>query len=160
MAKKKKIKSINWSFNEYAKQDRSRAWYFWTILVGAAIVLYALLTSNWLFALIIVMIGIIIIINYQQKPRQIEFEINHKGIKVNDVNYEYNQLSKFWIIYQPPKVKNLYFDFKSPFKPRLLIPLGKENPIQIKSFLRNYLEEDIDQEQEPFSEALGRMLKM
>ena len=160
MAKKKKIKSIQWSFNEYVKQTRGRGWYFWAVLIGGAIVAYALLTSNWLFALIIVMIGIIIVINHQQKPDQMEFEINHQGIKLNNKSYKYSELNKFWIIYQPPHVKNLYFDFKSPLKPGLSVPLEKENPIKIKSFLRNYLEEDLEQEQEPFSESLGRMLKM
>lgn len=160
MAKHKEHKPIKWSFEEYIRHQRGRGWYFWAFLVAGAIILHSLLTGNWLFALIIIMIGIIMVINHAQNPRKINFEINHKGLKLGTKQYEYSQISKFWIIYQPPHVKNLYLDFKSPFTPRLSIPLEKENPVHIKSFLRDYLEEDLDQEQEPFSESLGRLLKM
>ena len=160
MAKKKEFKPIKWSFQEYIKHQRGRSWYFWAILIGGAIIVHSLLTANWLFALIIIMIGIIMVINQQQNPHQLEFKIDHQGIELDNKEYEYGQISKFWIIYQPPHVKNLYFDFKSPFKPKLSIPLEKQNPVEIKSFLRQYLEEDLEQEQESFSEAMERILKM
>ena len=160
MAKKKEHKPIKWTFSEYIKHNRSRSWYFWAILIAGAIIVHSLLTGNWLFALIIIMIGIIMVINQQQNPRQMEFEIDHQGIRLGDKEYEYTQLSKFWIIYQPPHAKNVYFDFKSPFAPRLSIPLEKQNPVEVKSFLRQYLEEDLEQEEEPFSDAMGRLLKM
>ncbi len=160
MAKKKEFKPIKWTFQEYIKHNRGRAWYIWAIIIGGAIIVHSLLTGNWLFALIIIMISIIMVINHQQEPRQMKFEINHQGVKLGDKEYEYNEISKFWIIYQPPHVKNLYFDFKSPFRPKLSIPLEKENPVHVKSFLHQYLEEDLDQGQEPFSESLERILKI
>jgi len=42
----------------------------------------------------------------------------------------------------------------------LVIPIQGENPVNIRSFLRQYLEEDLEAEAEPFSEALGRLLKI
>jgi len=160
MAKKKEHKSIKWSFPEYARHERQRGWYFWSILISLGIIVYAILTGNWLFALIIIMFGIIIVINHHNQPEEMKFEIDHDGIKLNGKLYKYDEINRFWIIYQPPEVKNLYFDMKSPFRPRLSIPLGKENPVDIKAFLRQYLEEDLDEEQEPFSETFGRLFKL
>ena len=93
-------------------------------------------------------------------PRKMKFEINHDGIKLNDKEHKYNELNKFWIIYQPPEVKNLYLEIKSIFKPNLVVPLEKENPLNVRAFLRQYVEEDLDQEEEPMSDAIGRLLKM
>jgi hypothetical protein len=34
------------------------------------------------------------------------------------------------------------------------------NPIKVREILLDYLEEDLDQENEPLSDGLGRMLKL
>ena len=160
MAEKKEHKLLKWSFPEYQKYERRRGWYFWAILISLGIIIYSLLTQNWLFALIIIMFGIIIVINHHNEAEEIKFEINHDGIKLDNRLYKYDEIGRFWIIYQPPEVKNLYFDMKSPLRPQLSIPLGKENPIEVKSFLRQYLVEDLEEEQEPFSDVLGRLFKL
>ena len=153
-------KPIKWSFREYEKYERSRGWYLLAAIIGGFILIYSVLTANFLFALIIIMIGIILIINHHHDPSQIQFEINKQGIKLGKKEYKYNELENFWIIYQPPEIKTLYFNFKSTLKPRLSIPLTDENPVHIKAFLRQHLEEDIEQENEPASETLGRLFKL
>ena len=156
----KLVKPLKWVFSEYAKYERKRGWYFWTILIALIIIIHSLLTANWLFALIIIMFGIILVINHRAEPATMEFEINHEGIKLNGRLHQYNEINKFWIIYNPPEVKSLYFDIKSLLHPRLTVPLEKENPVEVKSFLRQYLAEDLEQEQEPFSDIFGRVFKL
>lgn len=164
MSKKEKteeFKPIKWEFKEFIVHERGRGWYIGAIIIGGGIIIHSLLTGNWLFALIVVMIGIVMLINQRQGPRDIKFEINHNGIKLGESKtYQFREIKNFWIIYQPPEVKNLYFEMKSPFQPRLTIPLEKENPIHIRAFLRQYLEEDLEQETEPFSDSFGRIIKI
>ncbi|KKU49315.1 MAG: hypothetical protein UX68_C0001G0063, partial [Parcubacteria group bacterium GW2011_GWA2_46_9] len=69
-------------------------------------------------------------------------------------------LKSFWIIYEPPEVKMLYFDFKNAWRPRLPIPLQDENPIEVRRLLLKYLEEDLSRESEPTSDALSRLLRL
>ena len=45
----------------------------------------------------------------------------------------------FFIIYQPPEVKSLYFEFKALTKPRLVIPLKDQNPVEIRKTLLEHL---------------------
>ena len=160
MASAKLDKPLKWAFPEYVRYERRRGWYFWTLLIALIIIIHSLLTANWLFALIIIMLGIILVINHRAEPATMEFEINHDGIKLSGKSYRYNEINKFWIIYNPPEVKSLYFDMKSPLHPRLTVPLEKENPVEVKSFLRQYLVEDLEQEQEPFSDTFGRVFKL
>lgn len=152
--------SIEWEFLEHTQPQRGGKWYLLTSLVLFGLIIYALLTTNFLFALIIVMFGIIIFINQRRQPQQIKFVIDSRGIKVGEKSYSYNELDNFWIIYQPPHVKTLYFNFKSSLRPRLAISLEKQNPLEVKAFLRQYLEEDLEQEEEPLSDILGRLFKI
>jgi len=157
---KDKPKPINWAFFEYENPSRSKGWYFWIILIGGFIIIHSILTANWLFALIAVMIGMIMVIHHQKPAEKIEFIMDKKGIKVGRKYYDYKDIENFWILYQPPEVKSLYFTFKSSLRPRLMIPLEKENPVDVRAFLRQSLKEDLEQENEPFSDAVGRIFKL
>ncbi|NMC51634.1 hypothetical protein GYA54_02830 [Candidatus Kuenenbacteria bacterium] len=156
----KTMEPLSWSFPEHEKHERSRRWYIIAGLIAAFLFVYALLTSNWLFALIIIMVIMVMFINHHSEPRPIEFIIDHEGIKLGEKHYKYKDIKNFWIIYEPPTVKKIFFVFMSNTKPILSIPIGEENPVDIRAFLRQYLEEDLDQEAEPFSEAMGRILKI
>ena len=70
-----------------------------------------------------------------------------------------NEIKKFWIIYEPPAIKNLHLEVKSVFKPNLIIPLQNQNPVEVRKFLKEHLEEDLEQESESTIEALKRVLK-
>ncbi|MCH7492666.1 hypothetical protein IID19_03715, partial [Patescibacteria group bacterium] len=62
--------------------------------------------------------------------------------------------------YEPPEVKNLYFDFKTGIRPSISISLESQNPVNIRKKLLEYLEEDTEKENESFSDGLSRMLKL
>jgi hypothetical protein len=159
-ATKKERKPMKWTFPEYVKHERKRGWYLWIIGISIFLIIYGILKENWILALIVVMFGIIFLINHRNHPEELALELGHDGIKIGSRVYKYEEINKFWIMYNPPHVKTLYFDMKSPVKPRIPIPLEDENPIEVKAFLREYLEEDIEAEQEPFSDAFGRVFKL
>jgi len=156
----KEHKPISWNFPEYIKHSRKRGWYIWSSLIALLIIVYSLLVTNYLFALLVVMFGIILIINHRQDPQKINFTIDHDGIHLDKKLYKYKDIDKFWVIYQPPHAKNLYFEFKTSIRPKLSIPLDKQDPLEIKSFLRQYLEEDLEQEEESLTDIFGRIFKL
>ncbi len=156
----KEHKPITWEFPEYVKHIRKKGWYIWASFISLLIIIYSLLTTNYLFALLVIMFDLILVINHRQDPQKIEFTINHDGIHLGKKFYKYNDISKFWLIYQPPHAKNLYFEFKTSIRPKLSIPLGDQDPLEVKSFLRQYLEEDLDQENESLTDIIGRIFKL
>ncbi|HRY63395.1 MAG TPA: hypothetical protein P5267_02225 [Patescibacteria group bacterium] len=151
---------ISWSFPEHEKYDRSRRWYITAGVIGIILLAYALLSGNWLFALIIIMVAMVMFINHHSAARQIEFVIDHEGIRLGARQYKYSEIKNFWLVYDPKIAKKIFFVFKSSTRPILIVPIDQENPVNIRSFLRQYLEEDLEQEAEPFSEAMGRILKI
>ncbi len=151
---------ISWSFPEHEKYERGRNWYIIAGIIGVVLLAYALFAGNWLFALIIVMVAMVMFINHHSSARQIEFVIDHEGVRLGLRQYKYNEIKNFWLVYDPKIAKKIFFVFKSSIRPILVIPIDRENPINIRAFLRQYLEEDMEQEAEPFSEAVGRILKI
>ncbi len=149
-----------WWVNEYEQHQRERPWY---ITMGAAatlVVLYGLLTANYLFVLIIVLFGIIVYLHALQTPLQVYFAITEAGIIVGKKFYPYKELKAFWIIYNPPAVKNLYFSASNVVKHRLVVPLLNFDPRPIRQYLNRFVTENTSEEDEPLSDKLGRLLKL
>ena len=78
----------------------------------------------------------------------------------DDKFYDYDAVRYFYILYKPPELKNLYFEFKAVTKPRLIVPLENQNPLEIRDILNQYLTENLEKEEEPASEALRKLFKL
>ena len=151
---------FSWDFPEFGTNWRNRTWYKWAIPVAIALLIYALFSANYLFAVIIVLVAIIYFFQAFDSPLTVRCEISEDGVVLGKRFYDYRDLSLFWIIYEPPEVKTLYIEFRNPVKPRLGIPLQDQNPLEIRDTLGQYLEEDVERENEPISDGLARALRM
>jgi len=149
-----------WEVAESHQALRSRRWYIVSALIALGLLVYAIWTFNFLFALIIVLTSLIIAADQLRGNKQTNFAITTNGITVDDHFYPYHEINNFWIIYQPPEAKYLYFDYKSKFRPKLMIPLENQNPVAIREFLLTYLFEDLAREHELFSDAVSRVLRL
>lgn len=151
---------FNWEVNEYEKHDRNKRWYVITAVVGIALLFYSVISGNYLFALVVVLFGIVLFLQDMQQPMQVSFAVTETGIVVGSTYYPFKEITNYWIIYNPPEVKNIYFTTTSVLRHRLQIPLLDNDPRPIREYLNQFLIEDLDQEEEPLSDRLGRMFKL
>ena len=149
-----------WNFMEFEDPKRSKAWYFWAIVITFLLLLYAIFTINFLFAVIIVIAVITLITRYRNEPEQITVTITEDGIELENRFHPWETMKDFYIIYKPGEVTSLYINFKALAKPRLNIPLQNQDPVEIRKIFIEYIDEDLEKEEEPFSEAVGRALKL
>ena len=105
------------------------------------------------------MVVVILFLHQRKDPIELEIKITEAGVEIGNKFYVYKELDKFFIIYEPPEISNLYIEFKSNLKPDLSIPLREQNPIKVRDILIDFLAEDIDKEEEPTSDFLTRWLK-
>lgn len=145
-----------WTIQEYEQHSRLPAWYWIMGGLGSVLVLYGMFTGNFLFAIVIILYGIILFLQSHQSPPQVPFKITDLGVIIGAKFYPYGELDGFYIIYDPPEVKMLYIETKSPFKPLLRIPLLDENPLEIRASLLAHLEEDLEKEEEPLGDHVAR----
>jgi hypothetical protein len=91
----------------------------------------------------------------------IDFVLEEEGIVIGSKFYDYDEIKNFSIVYKPKEnIKNLYLTFNNNLKNRITIPLIDENPLIIRRYLLQYLDEDLDRNHEPVSESIARMLKL
>jgi len=151
---------FSWTVDEYERHERGPIWYATSFIVGVALVLYAMITQNFLFAVIIIMAGVIIGLSSMREPQKILFQLTTRGIVLGSEFIPFKELKSFWIFYEPPHFKNLYIDYRNPVTPHLKVPLEEQDPLEIRSALLEFLREELSQEEEPLSELLGRVLKL
>jgi hypothetical protein len=151
---------FSWVINEYEKHERNKRWYIIAVLTGVALLLYSIISGNYLFALIVALFGIILFLQDVLQPMEVSFAITEAGIVVGEKYYPFKEVVNYWIIYDPPTVKNIYFSTGNILKHRLQVPLLDNDPRQIRDYLNKFIVEDLEQEEEPLSDRLGRMFKL
>lgn len=153
---------LTWPVDEYENHQRGPIWYLFFLLLGVAGLIYALVTQNFLFAIIIIMFGVIIGLSSLRPPRQMDFVITEVGVGVGHQFFSFKELQNFWILYEPPEVKNIYFEFKRSLRPHLAVPLYDVDPIMVRELLIDFLDEDFDDDnnEEPLTDYFGRLLKL
>ncbi len=150
----------SWLIDEYERHERGPLWYAIAFIVGVGMVLYAMITQNFLFAIIVIMGGIIVGLSSMREPRRLLFQMTSRGVLVGDEFVPYKNLKSFWILYDPPHTKCLYLDFRNSITPHIRVALEDQDPLKVRSALLEFLHEESSREGEPISELLGRVLKL
>jgi hypothetical protein len=151
---------MGWETDEFVSHQRSRLWYVGMALLGAVLIVYAVATANFLFAVILLMGGIIMLVSSFSPPERVPIVITTLGIVVGDEFYEYKGIKDFSIAYQPPEVKLLYVAFHSVWLPLLAIPLEDEDPNAVRAILLDYVPENLGRTEERLTDTVKRMYKL
>lgn len=151
---------FTWNIKEYEQHERSTRWYVLAAVVGGLLLLYSLISGNYLFTLVVVLFGIILFLQDTQSPMEVFFAITEAGIIIGDRFYPFKEITSYWMVYNPPEVKNIYFLTKNALRQRIKIPLLDNDPLSVRDFLNQFLVEDVDKEEEPLTDRLGRVLKL
>ena len=152
---------VSWNVPEYDKHERGKNWYVAAAFIAIALLIYAFFTANFLFAVIVIVGGLVVILHDGQEPDFVGVFLTTEGIVIGSRFYDYDELKNFAIVYKPNYgIKKLYFELKNPVKPRLSIPLINMNPLPIRENLLKYLPEDLERTNEPLSEGLAKLFKL
>lgn len=149
-----------WEVDEYPPHERTRTWYIIAVSIGVALIVYATITANFLFAVIILMVGVIMLVNSFKHPEKIPVVITTTGVLVDETYYDFDAVRDFSIVYDPPTIKTLYFDFHSPWHPLLSIPLEEVNPNDVRALLLPFCAENLERKEERLTDAARRMYKL
>jgi hypothetical protein len=135
---------ISWQADEYRYRERGRDWFIVVGIIAAALAVASILFDNLLFAILILVAASALIIQAIKIPRRIVFELNERGILVDDKLYPYNTLESFGIDEEPaPK---LLAKSKKVLMPLIGIPIDHDQIEPIRAFLKERLaEEDLEE---------------
>jgi hypothetical protein len=151
---------LSWEFLERPRHERGRIWYSAMIAIGGGLLIYSLISANFLFALIIVMFSLVLYVSTIFEPSLVRITFSEDGVEIGDSFFPYRDIDKFWFYYEPPIARNLYLEFKSMLQPRLRVDLDEQNPNQVRQVLAQFVREDLERVEEPVSEMIGRIFKI
>ncbi|MDD4290618.1 MAG: hypothetical protein PHH83_05130 [Patescibacteria group bacterium] len=151
---------LSWHFPEFETYERTTTWYIIFFITVGLLMTYAIASLSFLFAVIILMSTIIILLWHRKEPAELDINIVEAGIEIGNKFYMYKEIKSFFIIYEPPQVTTLFILLKNRAKPRISVPLNGQNPIKVRDLLLNFIEEDVDKNDEPASDYLIRALKL
>ena len=149
-----------WHVPEFIKYERSFGWFLLAGALGGFFLIHALVTANFLFAIIIMLVGSIVFLHERRHPEMMDFMILETGIAFGKKFYPYKDVTAFWIVYEPPAVKLLYFGLEKSLRKEVPIHLEDQNPVHIRRILLDYIGEDLDKEDEATEEALSRLFRL
>ena len=151
--------SVDWNVVEYEQHVRGTLWHVLVISIGIILVIYALATDNFLFAIIIILAAIILFLQSSVAPERVYFAITDLGVILGNRFYTYDEFRAFYIIYTQ-EVQTIFFDTKAALRPDLRVPMTEDiDPMEIRQMLQEVLEEDLEKE-EPFADRAARRWKM
>lgn len=103
------------------------------------------------------LLGLMILIQAKKKPYVAKMEFSPLGIKIGGQSHTYRELKSFWLDYQPSQqIKEISLHFKKWYLPYIKIPIGDQNPVQLRSFLIQFIPEV--EHEETLADVLGRRL--
>lgn len=149
-----------WEIDEFKEHARSRAWYIFASIIGIALIVYSVITSNFLFAVIVLMSAVIMLFSLTIKPDKISVMITETGIILGDMYYDYQSVRDFSVVYDPPDVKYLYLDFHARSHPMLSIPLEDTDPNHVRECLLPFCMENLHRNEETLTDLVRRLYKL
>ncbi len=145
-----------WDAPEFTKHEKDVYWFATLAIVSVALVIFFLLTKNYLGTLVVIMLAALVYVYSQKEPGMIHFAITPLGINVGRNSHPFEELKSFWIFYEPGEIKEVSFRTKRLTSPYLALPLGKANPVKVRQTLLKFLPEK--KQEEPIANILARRL--
>jgi len=148
---------IHWEAKEFAYHPKDSQWFITAGIVALGVFVSLLILKNIFGAATILLFFIIIYLYATKKPDIIPVTINTRGVAVKNKLTPYSNIASFWILYEPP-IKELILIRKEHFTPKITIPLGTVNPIEVRNILlANAVKEK--EEEESLTDIIARRLR-
>ena len=149
-----------WRTDEYPNHIRSRTWFILSSIAAIGLIIYAIFTNNFLFAVIILLAGVITLLSVFRQPEKIDVAITSTGVVIGPAFYEYKDIKDFSVAYRPPEFKILYFDFFKPWLPLMSIPLEDTDPNLVRECLLPFCLENLERTNETLTDTVRRVYKL
>jgi hypothetical protein len=137
-------RNIKWQAHEYFHQEKSGDWYWGLGIVAITFAVLAIIFTNTLFALVIVLFAFAAAMQAHREPRLIDFELTPRGVVIDHILYPYTTLESFSMADQhlhKPDPKAL-IKSKKLFMPFLHMPIEQVDDEDVRNYLLQHIHEE------------------
>lgn len=132
---------LEWAALEFKKYKKGKKWFVLPTLIALIVIIAAILLKNLLLVVASILTAFVVYIYAKKEPKKIKFSISGNGVQIDQIVYKFEDLKSFWIFYELGKVKEISLRSKKAFMPYIKIPLGDQNPAEIRRLLLKFLPE-------------------
>lgn len=155
--------TVNWSALEYEEKERHVDWYWALGVIIIAVAITSIILANYFFAILFVVGGSLMAFFTIKKPELVSYELNNKGLKIDNRIYLYEKIKSFWV--QKPLTDDgkvmkpaLFIKSERIVVPIFSVPIEEDSVVKIHNMMlaHNVLEEEMKEHpSERIMEALG-----
>lgn len=138
--------TFSWQLKNRQQKRRRTHWVILFIIIGLSLLILGLVQKNFIF-IVLVLLSLFMFYRFNKISQvNMSFLINQQGVTIDKTLYPYDHLKSFWIFYAPGGRQELSLESKKNIMPYIRIPLGNQNPKQIRDWLLQYLPEKEQEE--------------
>ena len=135
---------IFWETYEFQYKKKTADW-FWAVgIICLALAVIAIIYSDSLFAIFIIIVGALSIGTGNRRPRVLEIKLNDKGLSVNSTLYPFQNIKTFWVEDGKKSFPKLILRIERFINPIIVLPIETDyfESSDVRNFLLNYVPED------------------
>ncbi len=135
-------KQFVWDGMEHEHVEKSTDWYWGLGIVIVTGIVIAIVSKNYLLAVLLLLGGIMLGVYANDKPEPVHVEISERGIKLNRDLYIYETIASFWM-YRDHKDRNqLVVVTGRKIMPQRIISIPETiSPVEVRKYLLEFIEE-------------------
>lgn len=151
-------KLFNWEGTEHDHLEKTTDWYWGLGIVIVTGIIIAILSKNYLFAIILAIGGIMLGLYANDKPHVISIEVSEHGIKFNNDMYTFETIKSFWIYTDVTDTNRIIIETGRTILPQRIVSIPATVPIlEMRKYLLRFIEEKETKKKliDVFSDSLG-----
>jgi len=147
---------FSWQSPEFIRRKKDNKWLVYLIMIALVLSVVLAFMQIWSGVVLVVVATIVFIVLSETKPKTVNCAVYAEGFVTDSKVYNYEQIKSFWIsLTDIPKAR---FQLNGRFAGQVTMPLGEEDPEQIRMYLAKHLPEEEDRG-EDLTDTINRMLR-
>jgi hypothetical protein len=147
---------FSWQSPEFVRYNKDKKWLVYIIMIAITLAVVLGFMHQWSGMALVIVAAIVFVTLSGTHPKTIKAAVYTAGVVVGDKVYDFSQAKSFWISFGDlPKAK---IQLAGRFAGQIILPLGEEDPEQIRMFLAKHLPEEEDKG-EDLTEMINRILR-
>jgi len=138
---KEELCLAKWTAKEFAKTEEEKFLYYISIVLSVFMVVWSLRQENFLTAATFAVLTAVTVLYICRNPRDVEYEIDIDGLKIDNRLYKYDDIESFEIASKDDS-SILKFKLKNSILPVKEILLSDQNPDYIYAVMEYFLPEE------------------
>lgn len=146
-----------WQAVEFESHDKPGNWLLYVVLIGVVLTGIFLFMRLWLGAGVVVAACFALYSQSSSHGKKRSYAIYDQGVTVDNKVYTFDQFKSFWMFPYQDRIIVRFEQLKRLALP-IEMPIGDENPEQVRLFLSKHLPEAEDRG-EDISDTINRWIK-